>query len=154
MSFPTRLKITQQMRHLDLLYSALDIFLEDDSTDIIIRDEQLVLFKTTLGFRGAILSNREGNKSIMIGETVVYTIEKSVFDLISYGVDVPPIEVFLPRLIMVWQSDIQPKSKILVGRIIKGLSQMIISGIINVDLESNYGKFTFEIDTKNEEIVA
>ena len=138
------------MRHLDLLYSALDIFLEDDSTDVIIRDEQLVLFRTTLGLRGAILSNKDGNKSIMIGETVVYTIEKSVFELISYGVDVPPIEVYLPRLMM----DIQPKSKILVGRIIKGLSQMIISGIISVDFESDYGKFTFEIDTKNEEILA
>jgi hypothetical protein len=142
------------MRHLDLLYSALDIFLEDDSTDVIIRDEQLVLFRTTLGLRGAILSNKEGNKSIMIGETIVYTIEKRVFELVSYGVDVPPIEVYLPRLMMVWQSDIQPKSKILVGRIIKGLSQMIISEIINVDFESKYGKFTFEIDTKNQEILA
>jgi len=88
----------------------------------------------------------------MIGEKVVYTIEKNVFEVISYGVDVPPIEVYLPRLILVWQSNIQPKSKILVGKIIKGLSQMTMSGILHVDLESDYGKFTFEIERKNVEI--
>jgi hypothetical protein len=140
------------MKHLDLLYSALDLFLEDDSTDVIIRDEQLVLFRTTLGLKGAILSNQKGDKSIMIGNEVVYTIERSVFDLISYGVNVPPIEVYLPRLIMTWQSDIQPKSKILIGKIIKGLSQMIISGILNVDFESEFGKFTFQSEQKTEVI--
>ena len=140
------------MRHLDLLYSALDLFLEDDSTEIIIRDNQLVLFKTTLGLKGAILSNQRGDKSIMIGNDVVYTIERSVFDLISYGVDVPPIEVFLPRLIMTWHSDIQPKSKILIGKIIKGLSQMIISGILSVDFESEFGKLTFLSEQKTEVI--
>jgi hypothetical protein len=136
------------MKHLDLLYSALDLFLEDDSTDVIIRDEQLVLFRTTLGLKGAILSNQKGD----IGNEVVYTIERSVFDLISYGVNVPPIEVYLPRLIMTWQSDIQPKSKILIGKIIKGLSQMIISGILNVDFESEFGKFTFQSEQKTEVI--
>ena len=152
LKFQSGWKNTRQMKHLDLLYSALDIFLDDDSTEIIIRDEQLVLFKTTLGNKGAILSNRDGNKSIMIGEKVVYIIEKNVFELISYGVNVPPIEVYLPRLILVWQSNIQPKSKILVGKIIKGLSQMTMSGILHVDLESDYGKFTFEIERKNVEI--
>jgi len=140
------------MRHLDLLYSALDIFLDDDSTDVIIRDEHLVLFRTTLGLKGAILSNKKGDKSIMIGNQVVYTIEKSVFELISYGVEVPPIEVYLPRLIMTWESDIQPKSKILIGNIIKGLLQMIISGIISVDFESEFGKFTVLIEQKTEAI--
>ena len=135
----------------DPLYSALDFFLDGDSPQAVIREGKMVLFKTANGFSGLIVRTKQGDRKIVLGDKVIYTVEKNVFDLIDFeSLDPPAIEIYLPKLILAWNSPLQEKSKIFVQKIIEGISQIVHLNLIedlNGEIEKTYGIFTFKKDS-------
>ena len=94
----------------DPLYSALDFFLDGDSPQAVIRDGKMVIFKTTNGSSGLIIRTKQGDRKIVLGDKVVYTVEKNVFDLVDFeNMEPPSIEIYLPKLILAWHSPLQKK---------------------------------------------
>jgi hypothetical protein len=135
----------------DPLYSALDFFLDGDSPQAVIREGKMVLFKTANGFSGLIVRTKHGDRKIVLGDKVIYTVEKNVFDLIDFeSLEPPAIEIYLPKLILAWHSPLQEKSKIFVQKIIEGISQIVHLNLIedlNGEIEKTYGIFTFKKDS-------
>jgi len=132
----------------DPLYSALDFFLDGDSPQAVIRDGKMVIFKTTNGSSGLIIRTKQGDRKIVLGDKVVYTVEKNVFDLVDFeNMEPPSIEIYLPKLILTWHSPLQKKSKTFVRKIIEGISQVVYLDLIedlNREMEKTYGVFTFK----------
>ena len=135
----------------DPLYSALDFFLDGDSPQAVIREGKMVLFKTANGFSGLIVRTKQGDRKIVLGDKVIYTVEKNGFDLIDFeSLEPPAIEIYLPKLILAWNSPLQEKSKIFVQKIIEGISQIVHLNLIedlNGEIEKTYGIFTFKKDS-------
>lgn len=135
----------------DPLYSALDFFLDGDSPRAVIRDGKIVMFKTTNGLNGLIVKTKQGDRKILLDDKVIYIVEKSVFDLVDFeNIDPPAIEVYLPKLILAWNSPLQEKSKSFVQKIIEGISQIACLNLIedlNGEMEKTYGIFTFKKDS-------
>ena len=136
----------------DPLYSALDFFLDGDSPQAVIRDGKMVIFKTTNGSSGLIIRTKQGDRKIVLGDKVVYTVEKNVFDLVDFeNMEPPSIEIYLPKLILAWHSPLQKKSKTFVRKIIEGISQVVYLDLIedlNREMEKTYGVFTFKKESK------
>ena len=136
----------------DPLYSALDFFLDGDSPQAVIRDGKMVIFKTTNGSSGLIIRTKQGDRKIVLGDKVVYTVEKNVFDLVDFeNMEPPSIEIYLPKLILTWHSPLQKKSKTFVRKIIEGISQVVYLDLIedlNREMEKTYGVFTFKKESK------
>jgi len=134
----------------DPLYSALDFFLDGDSPQTIVRDGKMVIFKTTNGLNGLIVKTKHGDRKILLGDKVIYTVEKNVFDLVDFeNLEPPSIEIYLPKLILAWHSPLQEKSKNFVQKIIEGISQIVYLNLIedlNGEMEKTYGVFTFKKD--------
>jgi hypothetical protein len=111
----------------------------------------MVLFKTANGFSGLIVRTKQGDRKIVLGDKVIYTVEKNVFDLIDFeSLEPPAIEIYLPKLILAWHSPLQDKSKIFVQKIIEGISQIVHLNLIedlNGEMEKTYGIFTFKKDS-------
>ena len=118
------------LKHTDLIYSALDIILDGDGVNLVLRDKDLILFRTDNGNKGVVLKAEDGNMEVIVGGKSVYFIEKEVYRILNYQSKIPPLEIFTPLLINLYHKNLQPKSKILVGSLLKGISQMVISGII------------------------
>jgi len=63
--------------------------------------------------------------------------------------DPPGIQIYLPKLILAWNSPLQLKSKIFVRKIIEGISQVIHLDLVedlNKEMEKAFGIFTFVKD--------
>lgn len=138
------------LKHTDLIYSALDIILEGDVVNLVLRDSDLILFRTDNGINGVVLKTESGDRDVIVNEECIYTIEKEVYKILSYGSSIPPLEVFTPILINLYYQDLQHKSKILVGRILEGITQMVISEIISVNLDKNFGRLSYVRNTNRE----
>jgi hypothetical protein len=69
--------------NLQLLHSALTHFVGEPIIQMSRFDDTL-LFQTNSGSTGLVEPNYLGNMDIWIGETVVYEIEKDLFDLLEY----------------------------------------------------------------------
>jgi len=134
----------------DPLYTALDFFLDGDSPQAVVRDGKLVLFKTENGSSGLIIKTKHGDRKIVLNNEVIYTLEKKVFELIDFeNFDPPGIQIYLPKLILAWNSPLQLKSKIFVRKIIEGISQVIHLDLVedlNKEMEKAFGIFTFVKD--------
>jgi hypothetical protein len=131
------------LKHTDLIYSALDIILDGDGVNLVLRDKDLILFRTDNGNKGVVLKAEDGNMEVIVGGKSVYFIEKEVYRILNYQSKIPPLEIFTPLLINLYHKNLQPKSKILVGSLLKGISQMVISGIISVDFNKKFGPLSF-----------
>ena len=138
------------LKHTDLIYSALDIILDGDSVNLVLRDRDLILFRTDKGINGVVLKAESGDRDVIINEQSVYTIEKEVYKILSYGSSIPPLEVFTPILINLYYRELQHKSKIIVGRILEGITQMVISELISVNLDKNFGHLSYIRNTNRE----
>lgn len=86
----------------------------------------------------------------MLNNEVIYTLEKKVFELIDFeNFDPPGIQIYLPKLILAWNSPLQLKSKIFVRKIIEGISQVVHLDLVedlNKEMEKAFGIFTFVKD--------
>jgi hypothetical protein len=136
-------------KHTDLLYAALDIILDDDAVELIIRDEHFVIFKTVLGRKGMILPSKNGDRKIYLDDNVVYVIENDVYSIISHGDSAPTLESYLPRLVLLYNKDLQTKSKILVSVLLEKITKLAFSGLIKIDLEKDFGPFNYIQVLKN-----
>src|SRR3989304_5052850 len=73
--------------NLELIHSALTQFVGEPIAQLSKFDEDhnpSVIFQTHSGLTGTVSSNYLGNMDIWIGETVVYEIEKELYDLLEY----------------------------------------------------------------------
>lgn len=129
-------------RNNDLIYGALDVFLEHDTPILVAREtDQTVSFSTLLGHDGKIEPLENGDWQIILEGDHFYTIEKNVFDLISFHENTPPVEELLENLAEMHRSNLQEKSKILVETIIRGLARLIIDQKIKADVDIQLGPF-------------
>jgi hypothetical protein len=131
------------LKHTDLIYSALDIILDDDAVDVVFRDDHFVVFKTLLGKKGLILPNKKGGREIYINDKIIYIIEKEVYSIISYEGNTPKLETYIPRLILLNDQDLQEKSKILVSTLLKEITKLTFSGLVKINLEEDFGPFNY-----------
>ena len=113
-------------KHNDLIYGALEIFLENDSPSIVRRAEKNIHFVTVLGFHGDIIENSDGNWDIIVERSIVYTIENSVFELITQENDAPNMEELVERVIELGEEDLHDKSKILLKNILEGIAHIVV----------------------------
>ena len=74
------MKVT--LENLQLLHSALTHFVSEPVADVS-RFEKSILFKTDSGRIGLVERNFFGNYNIMIGEDIVYEIERELYDIIE-----------------------------------------------------------------------
>ena len=127
-------------KHNDLVYGALEVFLEKDSPSLVAREDNGVIsFSTILGLNGTIIKNEEGGANILLDGEYYYKIEKEVYDLIDYQIDAPEIESLLEELAIIHQMDLQKKSKILVETIIRGLAKLIVDQKVSVGVDVQLG---------------
>ncbi len=129
-------------RNNDLIYGALEVFLEHDSPLLVAREEnQTVSFSTVLGHDGKIQPLDNGDWEIVLEGDLFYTIEKEVYDLINLQENTPPVEELLETLSEVHKHKLQDKSKILVETIIRGLARLILDQKIDVGVDLKLGPF-------------
>ena len=129
-------------RNNDLIYGALEVFLEHDSPLLVAREEnKTISFSTVLGHDGKIQPLENGDWEIVLEGDNFYTIEKEVYDLINHQGNTPPVEELLETLAEVHKHKLQEKSKILVETIIRGLARLIIDQKIDVGVDLQLGPF-------------
>jgi len=125
--------------HNDLIYGALDIFLEKDSPAIVARDNDGISFSTVLGSSGSIEVDSNGDWDIILDGNKYYKIEKEVYSVIDYSKKAPPVEDLLETLSALYKKKLQDRSKILIEMIIRGLAKLIMDDKISVDVDVQFG---------------
>jgi hypothetical protein len=70
--------------NLQLLHSALTHFVGEPIAQMSKFENDILLFQTSSGTTGLVEPNQVGNLDILIGENVIYEIEKDLFDLLEY----------------------------------------------------------------------
>ena len=125
--------------HNDLIYGALDIFLEKDSPAIVARDSEVISFSTVLGSSGSIEVDSNGDWDIILDGNKYYKIEKEVYSVIDYSKKAPPVEDLLETLSALYKKKLQDRSKILIEMIIRGLAKLIMDDKISVDVDVQFG---------------
>jgi len=129
--------------HTDLMYSALDVFLETDSPVRIFRDELGISFETALGNYGLVIPNEDGNWDVLLNDSKVYEIEKEVYSIITHEGNSPPIKDYMNYLIEVSSLPLKEKSLSFVIMTKRGLEFLAVNG--KVDLENNFIWGPFEV---------
>lgn len=126
-------------KHNDLIYGALDIFLDDDSPELVGRDGDNISFVTKLGSHGKILVNENQGWDVVVGEDLIYTIENEVYLLIHTRENAPSLERYVEKVSEIYQHNLQDKSKILLESIIKGIVKLLQENKINLDMDLQVG---------------
>jgi len=104
-------------RHNDLIYGALEVFLEKDSPSLVAREEDgLISFSTVLGLNGVIEREEDGSANVFLEGQKYYEIEKEVFHLLENRNEAPEVESLLEELAIIHQMELQERSKIIVDQ--------------------------------------
>ncbi len=127
-------------KHNDLIYGALEVFLENDSPSLVAREEDgLISFSTVLGLSGVIEKEEDGSANVFLEGQKYYEIEKEVFHLIENRNDAPEVESLLEELAIIHQMELQERSKILIETIIRGLAKLIVDQKVTVGVDIQLG---------------
>jgi hypothetical protein len=127
-------------RHNDLIYGALEVFLENDSPSIVAREDNgLISFSTILGLNGVIEKSKDGSANVFLDGQKYYAIEKEVFGIMENRNDTPSVESLLEELAIIHQMELQERSKILIETIIRGLSKLIVDQKVNAGVDIRLG---------------
>ncbi len=127
-------------KHNDLIYGALEVFLEKDSPSLVAREEDgLISFSTVLGLSGVIEKEENGSANVFLEGQKYYEIEKEVFHLIENRNDAPEVESLLEELAIIHQMELQERSKILIETIIRGLAKLIVDQKVTVGVDIQLG---------------
>lgn len=127
-------------KHNDLIYGALEVFLEKDSPSLVAREEDgLISFSTVLGLSGVIQKEEDGSANVFLEGQKYYEIEKEVFHLIENRNDAPEVESLLEELAIIHQMELQERSKILIETIIRGLAKLIVDQKVTVGVDIQLG---------------
>lgn len=125
----------------DLMYGALEVFLEKDSPLLVGRDGDTIEFSTVLGNHGVLSENMEGEWDILLEDEVVYTMEREIFDLIAREREDtdPDLDSLLLELSDLYKRDLRNKSKILLEILIQGIGYLIVSGKVKSGIDLQFG---------------
>jgi acylphosphatase len=127
-------------RHNDLIYGALEVFLEKDSPSLVAREEDgLISFSTVLGLNGVIEREEDGSANVFLEGQKYYEIEKEVFHLLENRNEAPEVESLLEELAIIHQMELQERSKILIETIIRGLAKLIVDQKVTVGVDIQLG---------------
>lgn len=126
----------------NLFYTTLDFLLEGDGIESIFKHPEVILFRTVLGLNGSVMANSTGDYEVQIGDEIIYTMEKSVYDLINFGFSPPPLSFYVPLLLMTWNSPLHDKSKLIIGKILNSLLFLESRGYVDFELQE-YGPLSF-----------
>jgi len=128
-------------KHNDLIYGALDIFIENDSPELVAREGNKVSFVTRLGSHGKIIEDDIKGWNVMLGDDVVYTIEEEVYSLIHTRENAPSLEDYLKKVSEIYDHNLQDKSKILLESIIEGIVKLLKENKISLGVDLQVGSF-------------
>jgi len=137
-------------RHNDLMYGALEVFLENDSPLLVGREGDNIEFSTVLGNHGSLSENKNGDWDILLEDDVVYTMEKEIFDLITKEDSAPDLDDLLLELSELYQKDLRDKSKILLETIIKGIGYLIVNGKAKSEMDLQFGSHFIKAGSNND----
>ena len=128
-------------KHNDLMYGALEVFLEKDSPLLVGRDGDTIEFSTILGNHGVLSENSDGEWDILLEDEIVYTTEREIFDLIaSEREDTDPdLDKLLLELSDLYKKDLRNKSKILLETLIQGIGYLIVIGKAKSEMDLQFG---------------
>lgn len=127
--------------HTDLMYSALDHFIESDTPVHIFRNDLGISFETRLGNLGLVLPNESGDWEIFINNQKIYEIESEVYSIITHEENSPPVEEYLKKLKSVSKLKIKSKSKDFVDSTIFTLEMLVLHGGIKLNTDFTHGPF-------------
>lgn len=127
--------------HTDLMYSALDHFLEADSPVRIFRDQLGISFETRMGNPGLVVLNDNENWDIFLNDSKVYEIEKEVYTIITHEGNSPSVNEYMKILKKVSSLPLQKKSLDFVNMTMKGLEFLAVQGKLDLDEDFVYGPF-------------
>lgn len=125
----------------DLMYGALDVFLESDSPHLIAHIGGGIEFTTKLGHHGFIEKNEIGDWDINLEGSLVYTIEKEVFEIITRQEKAPALDNLIIELSDLYQKELGDRSKILLENIIQGIGYLMINGKAKADVDVQFGPY-------------
>ena len=132
--------------HTDLMFSALDHFLETDTPVRIFRDDLGVSFETELGNYGLVIPNKDGNWDILVNDSKIYEIENEVYSIITHEGNAPSIDEYMKCLKTLISSPIKEQSKEFVRMTREGLVILATMGKVDLGESFSYGPFFVFID--------
>lgn len=132
--------------HTDLMFSALDHFLGDDTPVRIFRDDLGVSFETELGNHGLVIPNEGGNWDVLVNDSKIYEIENEVYSIITHEGNAPTIGEYMNRLVSLISSPIKERSKEFVRMTRDGIKVLAAIGKIDLGESFTYGPFFVYID--------
>ena len=132
--------------HTDLMFSALDHFLGEDTPVRIFRDDLGISFETALGNYGLVIPNEEGNWDIFVNDLKIYEIENEVYSIITHEGNAPSINEYMKCLKQLISSPIKEQSKEFVKMTREGLVILATMGKIDLGESFSYGPFFIFID--------
>jgi hypothetical protein len=132
--------------HTDLMFSALDHFLETDTPARIFRDDLGVSFETELGNYGLVIPNKDGNWDILVNNSKIYEIENEVYSIITHEGNAPSIDEYMKCLKTLISSPIKEQSKEFVRMTREGLVILATMGKVDLGESFSYGPFFVFID--------
>lgn len=133
--------------HTDLMFSALDHFLESDSPVRIFRDNLGISFETALGNFGLVIQNERGNWDIFVNNSKVYEIENEIYSIITHEGNAPEIKEYMKSLKELSSSGVKNKSQEFVS--ITRESLIFLAAMGKIDLGESFlaGPFFFFTDS-------
>ena len=132
--------------HTDLMFSALDHFLESDSPVRIFRDDLGVSFETALGNYGLVIPNESGNWDILVNDSKIYEIENEVYSIITHEGNAPSIDEYMNQLKKLISSPIKERSKEFVKMTRDGIKVLAAIGKIQLEESFSHGPFFIFVD--------
>jgi hypothetical protein len=136
--------------HTDLMFTALDYFIGDDTPVKIFRDDLGISFETALGNQGLVVPNEEGNWDIILNNSKIYEIENEIYSIITHEGNTPSINEYMKLLKEVSELDIKDKSRGFLNLTLGGISILAVHGKIKLDTNLIYGPYLLYTDKKGE----
>ena len=132
--------------HTDLMFSALDHFLGEDTPVRIFRDDLGVSFETALGNHGLVIPNEDGNWDILLNDSKIYEIESGVYSIITHEGNSPSVDEYMKKLRELSSSEIKDRSKEFVAMTMGGIGILAAQGKIFLTESFVYGPFFIYTD--------
>jgi hypothetical protein len=139
--------------HTDLMYSALDHFLETDTPVLIFRDPLGVSFETALGGQGLVIPNLEGNWDIFLNDEKIYEIEDEVYSIITHEGNAPSIDDYMKKLKSLSGTSLKDESRKFVDMTRSGIVFLALQGKINLKSDFVYGPFSVHTNPSGEKTI-
>ena len=136
--------------HTDLMFSALDYFIGEDTPVKIFRDDLGICFETVLGNQGLVVPNEVGNWDIILNNSKIYEIENEVYGIITHEGNSPSINEYMKLLKQVSELDIKDKSRGFLNLTLGGIGILAVHGKIKLDTNLVYGPYLLYTDKKGE----